>query len=209
MIWRRTRPPVGRLLVIVGGQCRQVGKSSLVVDLIRAHPERRWTAVKITPYAVEGCPLKGRRCGCASFEHTVAIREEKNRRSGSDTARFLSAGAKRAWWVQTKAGRLSDGLPQIEKALARAADVIIESDALVKFWEAELFLIVLDPRRADFKASARAVAPFADGFVLRSPDFGRGLGPVAPDDARPRFLHPLGYSLPACMQTFVRQRFRA
>jgi hypothetical protein len=208
MIWRRIRAPVGRLLVIVGGQCRKVGKSALVVDLIRAFPERRWTAVKITPYAADGCPVKGARCGCSTYQHLVAIREEQNRAGRTDTARFLAAGAKRALWVQTKAGRLSDTLPRIEKALARATDVIIESDALAKFWRPELFLMALDPRKVDFKASARAVASFADGFVLRSPDFGEKLSQFAAQGGRPTFLHPLGYSLPAGMQTFVRQHFR-
>jgi len=207
MIWQRVRPSAGRLMVIVGGQCRKVGKSALVVDLIRAFPERRWTAVKITPYTEDGCPVEGARCKCASFEHLVAIRKEKNRGGETDTARFLAAGAKRALWVQTKRGRLSDALAQLEKGLGGGGDVIFESDALVKFWRPELFLMVLDPRKADFKASARAAERFADAFVLRSPDFRVGKGRRAPWDTRPRFLHPMGYSLPARMQNFVRQHF--
>jgi hypothetical protein len=209
MIWRRIHPRVGRLLVIVGGQCRKVGKSALVADLIRAFPERRWTAVKITPYAEDGCPVKGARCKCASFEHLAAIREEKDQGGRSDTARFLAAGAKKALWVQTKAGRLGDALSELEKALAGAAGVMIESDALVKFWRPDLFMMVLDPRRADFKSSARAAAQFANGFVLRSPDFCDEQTRNAAGDPRPRFLHPLGHSLPARMQSFVRQHFRA
>jgi hypothetical protein len=195
-------------MVIVGGQCRKVGKSALVVDLIRAFPERRWTAVKVTPYAADGCPVKGARCRCATYEHLATIREEKTRAGRTDTARFLAAGAKKALWVQTKKGRLGDALPHLEKALTKAADVIIESDALAKFWRPDLFLMVLDPRKVDFKVSARTVSRFADGFVLRSPDFGGAWGRYRCQDDRPRFLHPLGYSLPARVQTFVRQHFR-
>jgi len=36
--------------------------------------------------------------------------------------------------------------------------------------------MVLDPRKADFKASARVAERFADAFVLRSPDFRVGRG---------------------------------
>ena len=37
-------------IVVVGGQSRNVGKTSLVANLIKAVPERRWTAVKITQH---------------------------------------------------------------------------------------------------------------------------------------------------------------
>ena len=208
MIWRRIRRPVGNLMVIVGGQCRKVGKTALVADLIQKFPERQWTAVKVTPYAHEGCPVRGAQCKCAPYEHAVAIRTEKNRNEDKDTSRFLAAGAKRALWVQTKEGLLRDALPQIEKALTSATDIIIESDALARFWQPDLFLMVLDPRKADFKASACRVKQYADGFVLRSPDFDCASLWSTAGDSKPRFLHPLGYSLPAHMQNFVRQRFR-
>ncbi len=208
MISRRVRPPVGGLLAIVGGQCRKVGKTAFVEDLIRAFPEKNWTAVKITPYAAEGCPVKGALCKCHSYQHPVAIRAEKNRKGSSDTSRFLAAGARRALWVQTKQGKLRDALPRLEKALAGATSVIIESDALARFWQPDLFLMVLDPRKADFKVSACEVARFVNVFVLRSPDFGRGVLQNEADHPRYIFLHPLGYALPSRMQTLVRQQFQ-
>jgi molybdopterin-guanine dinucleotide biosynthesis protein len=208
MICRRIRPPVSGLVVIVGGQCRKVGKTALIEDLIRAFPERKWTAVKVTPYAAEGCPVNGARCKCHSYQHEVAIRAENYRKGSSDTSRFLAAGAKRALWVQTKEGRLGDALPRLEQALAGAASVIIESDALVRFWQPDIFLMVLDPRKADFKVSARGVAHLVNVFVLRSPDFGRGVLQNGADHRRPRFLHPLGHPLPSRMQTLVRQQFQ-
>jgi len=208
MICRRVRPPVGNLMVVVGGQCRKVGKTDLVEDLIRAFPERNWTAVKITPYAAEGCPVNGVLCKCHSHQHPVAIRAEKNRKGSSDTSRFLAAGATRALWVQTKERRLGNALPRLEKALAGAASVIIESDALVRFWHPDVFLMVLDPRKADFRVSARQVARFVDVFVLRSPDSGRDMLQNGAQNRRPRFIYPLGHPLPSRMQTFVRQQFQ-
>jgi len=201
-------PFLGRLFV-VGGQCRKVGKSSLVADLIRMLPDGRWTAVKITPYAESGCPLNGASCGCAPFEHTFAIREEESRVTRGDTARYLGAGAEKAIWVQTKKGRLSEALAVLALRLAGAENVIIESDAIVRYWQPDLFLMVLDPRKADFKSSARHALVFADAFVFRSPYEGQeeGVARELTRNGKRKFLQPVGYDLPASMQTFVRQRF--
>lgn len=57
------------MLVVVGGQQRKVGKTSVVAAIVRAMPELEWTAVKLTSH------------------HHV---EEPGR---GDTARYLEAGA--------------------------------------------------------------------------------------------------------------------
>jgi hypothetical protein len=207
---RRTLAPFPGRLAVVGGQCRKVGKSSLVVDLIRAFPDWHWTAVKITPYAETGCPVNGANCGCAVGEHTFVIREETQSAGKADTMRYLRAGAERAIWVQTKEGRLSDAVPALALVLAAAENVVIESDAIAHHWQPDLFLMVLDPRKADFKASARRALSLADAFVLRSP-LGAWEGTRKREvtrNGKRKFIHPLGYDLPGIMQTFVRQRFR-
>lgn len=208
---RRSLAPFPGRLVVVGGQCRKVGKSALVADLIRAFPDWHWTAVKITPYTEAGCPLNGASCPCAPNEHTFAIREEDEREGGADTMRYLRAGAARAIWVRTKEGRLSDALPELASALADAESVVIESDAIVRHWRPDLFFMVLDPRKADFKASARSALSLVDAFVLRSPYGGRGGDKQreVTGNGKRKFIHPLGYDLPRSMQTFVRQHFRA
>ncbi len=82
-----SRPPAPfpGFLLAVGGQCRKVGKSTLVADIIRAFPDWHWTAVKITPYAESGCPIKGSSCNCPPEEHSYAIREETCRLGNSDS----------------------------------------------------------------------------------------------------------------------------
>lgn len=205
----RTRPPISGRLVVVGGQCRKVGKTALVVDLISAFPEYRWLAVKITPYTELGCPVNGANCGCAEHQHTVAVREENSGSSEHDTGRYLEAGAASAIWVQTKEGRLLEALGPLAAALRKSKSVIIESDVIVNYWQPDLFLSVLDPQNADFKESTRAVMKFADAFVLRSPLAGDAYHPLAtiPNSGCPIFLHPLGGALPATLQNFVRQHF--
>lgn len=207
----RMRPPFPGRLVVVGGQCRKVGKTALVVDLIRAFPDYRWAAVKITPYTELGCPVNGANCKCSADQHTVAIFEEMTASSEHDTGRYLEAGAAKAVWVQTKEGRLLEALVRLAEALIGSENVIIESDAIVSFWQPDLFLSVLDPENADFKESARTVLNFADAFVLRSPCTSDSQPPevTIPNSGCPTFLHPLGVALPATLQDFVRQHFAA
>lgn len=192
-----TPPPVPGRWLAVGGQCRKVGKSALLVDIIKAFPNRRWTSVKITPYAESGCPLNGRSCRCAPSEHTFAIREERDLSGISDTSRFLAAGATRSLWVQSKENRLQDSLPALAAELAGAEHVIIESDALVKFWKPYLFLMVLDPAILDFKVSARENLNLADAFVFRSPinPSVTSSGAIA-SIRKPEFFQPLGETIP-------------
>jgi hypothetical protein len=206
---RRARPPLPGRLMVVGGQCRKVGKTALVVDLIKAFPKYRWTAIKITPYVEFGCPVKGVRCRCGPREHTFAIRIEKSRRGTTDTSRFLAAGAQKAVWVQTKSGRLKEALAPLVSAIEEAENVILESNTILSYWQADLFLLVVDPQNTDFKSSARKVQRVADAFVFRSPYVrgGHPMGTSIPKSGRPKFFHPLGTALPANMQAFVRERF--
>jgi hypothetical protein len=198
----RITPPLPGYVLVVGGQCRKVGKSALVVDVIKAFPNRQWTAVKITPYTESGCPVNGPSCTCREDEHPFAIHEELSKDGASDSSRFLAAGAQRALWLQSKEGKLELSLLSLKEKLLIATHVIIESDALMKFWRPSLFLMVLDPANPDFKRSARENLSLADVFVFRSP-----FDPLctAPDaeliSQKPQFLQPLGAPLaPALMQ---------
>jgi hypothetical protein len=200
----RTPPPFHGFLLAVGGQCRKVGKSALVADIIRAFPERHWTAVKITPYAESGCPVNGRSCNCSPGDHPYAIREETSRSGNSDSSRFLASGAHRALWVETKDQRIQDVLPALAAELAKADHAVIESDALMRFWKPSLFVMVLDPSNPDFKDSASENLERADAFVFRSPfEDSDPRFQSLPAVAKPRFFQPIGSPLPPHLRQFL------
>jgi len=216
IIVRRKSAPFSARLFVVGGQSRKVGKTALVVDLIRAFPKARWTAVKITPYIEAGCPVMGPDCNCAARAHTYVIREESWRSRNSDrlnmvdTKRYLAAGAERAFWARTKEGLLEDALDPLGAMLQGAENVIIESGAIVRFWKPDLFLMVLDSSAADFKPSARAALRLVDTFVFRSPKDGSKAATRLPllAKSKPAFLQRLGSPLPRDLVRLVKQRFR-
>ncbi len=156
-------------ILVIGGHTRNIGKTQLVVEIIRAFPEARWTAAKITQFGHGVCSTNGESCGCAVDEHTVALDEEHDASSGTDTARFLAAGAARVYWVRTKQGRLAEAMPLLRERLAGADKVILESNTVLHFLRPALYLPVLDFAQGDFKASAREFLDRADAYVVVAP----------------------------------------
>jgi hypothetical protein len=158
-------------IIVIGGHSRSVGKTSVAAGLIAALPEFGWTAVKITQYGHGVCSANGAPCDCATADHSWAISEERDRSGGSDTSRFLAAGAVRVLWVRTEQGRLAEAMPALRKRLEGARHVIIESNSVLKFLRPDLYLTVLDPATADFKNSAREFLDRASAVIMHhTPD---------------------------------------
>jgi hypothetical protein len=162
-------------VIVVGGHTRSIGKTQLVCDVISAFPGTNWIAGKITQYGHGVCAENGNNCDCAPDEHICAIEWEAHAQSGTDSARFLRAGAKRSFWLRTKQGFLAEGLPLMRDALERtlsetdedSPSLILESNSLLQFLKPSLYFAVIDPAREDFKDSARVALDRADVLVLR------------------------------------------
>lgn len=147
-------------IIVIGGQCRNVGKTALAVDVIRAFPECDWMAIKITQHhALKDDPAGYR------------FRAETDRCGHSDSSRFLAAGAERSFLLEARRARLEEAMAELRILMNGTENVIIESNVVLDYVSADLAILVLDPRRPDFKASARRLLGIADGFVLRTPLF--------------------------------------
>ncbi|HET8676901.1 MAG TPA: hypothetical protein VFO63_13980 [Blastocatellia bacterium] len=153
-------------MVMVGGHTRNIGKTSVVEGIIRAMPEINWTAVKITQFGHGVCSINGEACDCAVTEHQFSISEERKKDSGTDTARFFAAGARRSLWVRTRQGELFTALAALRKEIESDEFVIVESNSLRKFMRPTLYLQVLDLFNTDFKPSARQYFDLADAYLL-------------------------------------------
>jgi hypothetical protein len=210
-------------VIVVGGHTRSIGKTQLVCDVIRAFPEENWIAGKITQYGHGVCAKNGENCGCAPDEHSYAISWEKNAETGTDSSRFLAAGAKRSFWLRTKQGFLAEGLPLLREALAQLPPtnstepptLILESNSVLQFVQPSLYFAVIDPSRDDFKESARIVLDRADALVLRG-------GNDAPNNEAPWMKLPRqllnqtpsvrqmeGEPLPLPLQVLIRRTLEA
>ena len=197
-------------IVVIGGHSRNIGKTSVVAGLIAAMPEHNWTAVKITQYGHGICSVNGKQCHCAVDEHRWAITEERDRSGGSDTSRFLVAGAHGSLWVRTKQGRLSEAMPGLRRKLASTENAIIESNSVLGFLTPDVYLTVLDSGTQDFKVSARKFLELADAIILHdSQASNRPAWPDIPTAAiahKPTFhIRPPHYVTPQIVE-FVRQK---
>ena len=167
-------------IVVVGGHTRNIGKTSVVAGLIAALPERRWTAIKITQFGHGVCSAHGEPCACQTASHAVAVSRERDRESGTDSSRFLAAGADRSFWVRTRQGELGEAMAQIRSLLAEAENAIVESNSLLRFLRPDLSLSVLDPSQNDFKGSALRYLDRVDALVVpRGAVFPEGWGGIS------------------------------
>jgi molybdopterin-guanine dinucleotide biosynthesis protein len=192
-------------VIVVGGHSRNIGKTSVVAGLIARLPEFHWTAFKITQYGHGFCTADGKPCQCQTADSCVAVNFEHDPASGTDTSRFLAAGAARSVWVRTRIGMLAEAMPRIEKELAASENAILESNSILEFLRPDLYLTVLDPAVADFKDSARRFLDNADAVLLSSTDPANAI-PNLTLNGTPRFHIPPPAYISDDLVDFVRTR---
>ena len=156
------------MVVVVGGHSRNIGKTSVVCGIVRGLPGFHWTAIKITQHGHGVCSRAGEPCDCADPKHPIAISEEHGAAPETDSGRFLAAGARRAFWVRTPAGRLGEILPRLKRLLAEAENAVVESNSLLGFIRPDLALMVVDGAVADFKPTCLRSLDRADALVATS-----------------------------------------
>ena len=199
-------------LVVVGGHSRSVGKTSVVAGLIAALPEFHWMALKITQFGHGICSADGKPCDCATTDdHFKAISDEKDLSGESDTSRFLVDGAARSVWVRTRQGMLGQAMPDIQRRIAGAENVIMESNSIMGYLHPDLYLTVLDAGQEDFKVSANEYLDRADAIILHQTGAAPKWTAVSMDRVagKPSFLiQPPPYVTPEIVE-FVRGRLNA
>jgi hypothetical protein len=143
-------------IIVVGGSGRGVGKTALVCGLIAALPEFRWTAVKITNHE-HGKP--------------ELISEDRIAGQGSDTARYLAAGAERALLVTAQPydlGQIAHQLLQPRGEKGPHPHLIFESNSILDHLKPDLCLMVNGGPQAERKASFAVAMDRANARVARA-----------------------------------------
>jgi hypothetical protein len=196
-------------IVVVGGHTRNIGKTGVVAGLIAALPVRRWTAIKITQFGHGVCSANGEPCDCATAEHTIAVSEEREMESGTDTSRYLAAGAARSFWVRTRMGELGEAMGRVRELLAGSENAIVESNSVLRFLQPDVSLSVLDPSISDFKPSALRYLDRVDALIVPvGAVFAEGWGGVSPrmiEGKRKFYFRPPEYCSPE-LAGFVAER---
>lgn len=199
------------MLVVVGGHARNIGKTSVVAGLIRRLRDRRWTALKITQYGHGVCAnhTGTAACGCEPAGGEEFALSEEYEAGGTDSGRFLAAGAERSFWLRVPSGELPRAAGMVKKILAQGENAIVESGSVVELVAPDVFLMVLDFSCQEFKASSLRFMDRADGFVvidrgINAPlweEVARGMW-----DGKPRFLVKPPRYVTAEVVDFVRSK---
>jgi len=196
-------------LVVVGGQVRKVGKTSVIAELVRGLNSLAWTAVKISHHGGDADSQDSPSADDLPAHLDFLWSEEKDPNGHDDTSRYLAAGARRALWMRARGGTLAQALPGLLKALEGDEHVIVESNSILAFLKPTVFLFVIDESRRELKASARQFLPRADALVTVGPELKPRIWPgmsLLMLEDKPVFPVSAGeWSNPA-LSRFVRER---
>ena len=152
-------------VIVVGGSGKDAGKTSLVCGLLAALPELAWVAVKVTGHG-HGKPQP--------------IWEETVPGSGTDTARYLAAGASRAFLITARDEELAAALQALRSMLAPDTNILFESNRTPGHLHPDLCLAISRGEPMDDKPSFHALAGAMDARVIPGQQdyFERGATPV-------------------------------
>ena len=159
-------------VIVVCGGGKDVGKTAVVCGLIAGLREFGWTAVKITSHA---------------YGKAEAVWEETEAGQGTDTGRYLAAGARRALLVTAGDDELG---PVVERLLAEPGPGrhwIFESNRILSYLRADVCLAVAGELSAEVKPSFLDVAQPIDAWVGVAERDG-GVGMVMSQDGAVRFM---------------------
>src|ERR1700741_2894985 len=143
------------VIIGVGGFASDVGKTTLMCELLKAFPG--WEAIKTTRGHYRSCGKDPHACCVSrllSDEPLVRSGLADTYEKGKDTGRYWDAGASNVHWLIATDNQVEKG---IREAVARVKSpgVLIEGNSFTQFVQADHFVMV---RRADndkMKTSAR------------------------------------------------------
>lgn len=138
-------------IIVVGGQTRGVGKTSVICGLIAALPERKWAAIKISTHG---------------YSDYVEVHEEFDRASGTDSSRYLEAGAVRSFFVTAPPGQTKEAVAALEDLLQGFSDWMVEATSVLEWMRPDVALAVVDPVIAEIKSSLQVLASRFDAVLL-------------------------------------------
>lgn len=163
-VTREPRP----IIIAIGGLTSEVGKTTLLCELLRAFPG--WEAIKTTRGHYRSCGKDPHAC-CVShlLEDKPVIRSGRKLTytSGKDTGRYWDAGAANVHWVIATDGQVEEG---IRNALDRVAanGVFIEGNSFTKYISPDYFVMVARPDDLKIKATAKSALRDVSAFYMSS-----------------------------------------
>jgi molybdopterin-guanine dinucleotide biosynthesis protein len=143
------------VVIGIGGFTSDVGKTTLMCELLRAFPG--WEAIKTTRGHYRSCGKDPHAC-CVSHllseEPLVRSGREETYEAGKDTGRYWDAGASNVHWLIATDSQIEEGIKQ---ALTRVKSpgVFVEGNSFSQFVHTDYFVMVRKRGNDKIKSSAR------------------------------------------------------
>jgi len=150
----------------IGGFTSNVGKTTLVCELLKAFPG--WEAIKTTRGHFRSCGKDPKTC-CVSHllseEPVVRSGRDETYEPGKDTGRYWDAGAANVHWLIATDNQIEAGIKQ---ALARVKSpgVFVEGNSFTEFVNTDHFVMVRQATSDKIKSSARRTIPKATAIYV-------------------------------------------
>lgn len=157
---------MSRTIVAVGGFSSDVGKTTLMCELLRAFPG--WEAIKTTRGHYRSCGKSLEAC-CVSHllsdEPVIRSGREETYAAGKDTGRYWDAGASNVHWAIVTDAQVEQGIKRTLERV-RAPGVFIEGNSFQQFITVDYTVMVARPQPAQLKPSARRALLKTDALYL-------------------------------------------
>jgi molybdopterin-guanine dinucleotide biosynthesis protein len=151
-------------VVAIAGSSSNVGKTTLVCELLRRLPG--WEAVKVTKGHYRSC---GRDPGACCVSHLLTDRPlvSSDRAAtdvaGKDTSRFWGAGAAGVHWVVATREHVIEGIADaLSRVSPSAPGVLVEGTGFLRVLGVDLGVMAVGARPTELKPSAVRTFPHVD-----------------------------------------------
>src|SRR5258705_4906122 len=153
-------------IVAISGFTSEVGKTTLLCELLRALPG--WEAIKMTRGHYRSCGKDPHSC-CVSHllsnEPVIRSGRELTYAAGKDTGRYWDASASNVHEVIVTDSQVEQGIDQVLKRVS-APGVLIEGNSFLDFVHADLVFMVANATDEKIKSSARRALSHATLIYL-------------------------------------------
>ena len=154
------------IIIGVGGFTSNVGKTTLLCELLKAFPG--WEAIKTTRGHYRSCGKDPKAC-CVSHllseEPLVRSGRADTYTLGKDTGRYWDAGASNVHWLICTDNQVEEGI-KLALAKVKSPGVFVEGNSFTEFVNTDHFVMVRQAGNPKIKSSAKRLITKASAIYV-------------------------------------------
>ena len=181
------------IIIGIGGFTSNVGKTTLLCELLKAFPG--WEAIKTTRGHYRSCGKDPKAC-CVSHllseEPLVRSGRADTYTLGKDTGRYWDAGASNVHWLICTDNQVEEGI-KLALAKVESPGVFVEGNSFTEFVNTDHFVMVRQAGNPKIKSSAKRLMNKASAIYVSD----------EPDDLQPLAVESIPLFTPSNMFSLI------